>query len=67
MKIREQKELHTKTTKELWDMIKKNRLDILDMELEISQNKLKNTTGVKNKKHDIARMLTILREKELKK
>lgn len=65
MKRSEIKELSTKTVKELTDMMKKLREDLLDVKLELSQNKLKNTTQISRKTDDIARIKTVLRIKEL--
>ncbi len=64
MKRNEIKELHTKTAKELFDMLAKLRSEIFDVRLELSQNKLKNTSQLGKKLDDVARIQTILQRKE---
>ncbi len=64
MKRNEIKELQAKTTKELHDMLKKLQEELLDVRLELSQNKLKNGRQQSGKSDDIARILTLLQIKE---
>lgn len=67
MKRNEIKELHTKTTKELWDLLKKLRIDVQKLKIDLSQNKVGNTRSLSGKLDDIARIMTVLRTKELAK
>lgn len=65
MKTKDIKDLHTKTEDELRGMYKTAKEDLLELNLSKSQGKLKNTSSIFSKKKDIARVLTILRGKEL--
>ncbi len=65
MKSRNIKDLHTKTIEELKGMYKNLKNEVLQLNLEKAQNKLKDTRSIFWKKKDIARILTILKEKEL--
>lgn len=67
MKTRDIKDLHAKTAEELAGMYKTLKDEVLQLNLEKAQNKLKNTRSIFWKKKDIARILTILRQKELAK
>lgn len=64
MKNREIKDLHTKAKEELEGMCKSAKAELLELNLSKAQNKLKNTRSIFWKKKDIARILTILRQKE---
>ncbi len=64
MKTRDIKDLHTKTIEELKAMFAAARAELLELNLSKSQNKLKNTRQIFWKKKDMARFLTILKEKE---
>lgn len=66
MKTKDIKDLHTKTMEELSGMYKAAREELLELNLSKSQNKLKNLRSIFLKKKDIARVLTILKEKESK-
>ena len=59
------KEFATKTREELLDLLKAKREDVFKLDLEKQQNKLKNTRSIYNTKKEIARILTLIREKEL--
>ena len=65
MKRNQIKELSTKTVKELSEMMKSLKSDVLDVRMELSQNKVKKVTQIRRKKDDIARIKTILRMREL--
>lgn len=65
MKSKEKKELFTKTDKELKKMLKEARDALFGLNLDIKQNKLKNTRSIFWKKKEVALILTALREKEL--
>jgi len=59
------KEISGKDEKELKDLLKTKRKDLLDLKLENKQNKLKNTRSIFNTRKEIAKIMTLIREKEL--
>ena len=64
MKIKDIKELHGKTEDELLKILADLKEEIKKENIDLSMNKLKNTSLIKNQKKDIARVLTILGEKK---
>lgn len=60
-------EISGKNEKELKDLLGEKRKELFDLNLDNKQNKLKNTRVLFNTRKDIARILTIIREKELAK
>jgi ribosomal protein L29 len=67
MKTKEKKELFTKTDKELRKALKEAKAALLDLMLDLGQNKLKNTRLIFWKRKEIALIKTALKEKELSK
>jgi ribosomal protein L29 len=67
MKIKEKKELFAKSEKELRKSLKEAKAALLDLVLDLGQNKLKNTSLIPAKRKEIALIKTALREKELAK
>ena len=67
MKTKEKKDLHTKSLAELRTMLKNARDAAFTAKLDKSQNKLKNTRSIFLKRKEIAQILTIIKEKEIKK
>lgn len=65
MKTNEKKELHTKTIDELKTLVKETKDALFTLKLSIMQSKENNFKQIGMKKDDIARMLTIIREKEM--
>ena len=65
MKTKDKKELHLKSLKELNNLVLGAKDSLMDLKLDKSQNKLKNTSLLTVKRKEIAQMLTILRGKEL--
>lgn len=65
MKKKEIKELHVKPIAELKELIKKARVELVKLRLEQGAGKLKNVHLVAQKRHDLARLKTILKESEL--
>jgi large subunit ribosomal protein L29 len=65
MKKKEKKEFFAKTIQELRKLLEEKKEELFQLSQELAQGKLKNTRSVFHKKKDIARILTILREKEL--
>lgn len=61
------KDIAGKDEKELKNLLKEKRKDLFDLNLENKQNKLKNTRSIFNTKKEIAKILTLIREKELSK
>lgn len=59
------KEIVLKTEKELRDLVKEKREELFHLNLDVRQNKLKNTRSIFNTRKEIARILTLIREKEL--
>jgi len=65
MKKKDIQDLHTRTTEELIKTANEIKSELFDLSLELSMQKLKNTSLIKRKKDDLARIKTILRGKEL--
>lgn len=59
------KQIINKTGKELKDLLKSKREDLDKLNLDNKQNKLKNTRVIFNTRKEIARIMTLIREKEL--
>ncbi len=59
------KEIYSKTEKELRDLVKEKREELFRLNLDLRQNKLKNTRSIFYTRKEIARLLTLIREKEL--
>jgi large subunit ribosomal protein L29 len=59
------KEIAGKDEKELKDLLAQRRKDLFDLNLENKQNKLKNTRSLFNTRKEIAKIMTLIREKEL--
>lgn len=64
MKLRDKKELHTRTVGELKKLIKDAEATLVSLKLEKEQYTLKNTRGLFNKRKEIAVLKTILANKE---
>lgn len=65
MKSKDKKELHTKSIKELSNMVIQAKNELAELKMDKTQNKLKNTSMLSLKRKEIAQMLTIVRLKEL--
>lgn len=66
MKKGEIKPLHSKTTEELQVLLSEATKKLFESRMELTQNKLKNTSLINELKDDIARIKTVLKEKEAK-
>lgn len=66
MKSKVKKELHTKTIQELKQLLKETRDGLFKLKLEHARKKLKNTSLISEKRKEIAKIMTIIREGELK-
>lgn len=67
MKTKDRKEIFTKTDKELIKALKEAKDALFNFNLELKQNKLKNTRQIFWKKKEIAWIMTALTEKTLAK
>ena len=65
MKTKDRKEIFTKTENELKKALMDAKKALLDFNLDLSQNKLKNTRQIFWKKKEIAWIKTAMKEKEL--
>lgn len=59
------KEIDSKTEKDLKDLLVTKRADVFKLNIDNKQNKLKNTRSIFNTRKEVARILTLIREKEL--
>lgn len=65
MKKKQLEELRNKTEQELKDLIKKAEEELVKLKMELGAGKLKDTQAVNRKRHDLARVKTIIKQKEL--
>ncbi|MEK7551429.1 MAG: 50S ribosomal protein L29 [Patescibacteria group bacterium] len=65
MKTKDKKDLFTKTEKELKKLLLEAKDNLFNLRIDLSQNKLKNTTSLMLKRKEIAWILTALKEKEI--
>lgn len=65
MKKKQIVELHSKSKKELQELMKKTQQELMKLRTDLGAGKLKNVHQIKAKRHDLARVKTIIREKEL--
>ncbi|AKV55927.1 50S ribosomal protein L29 [Bifidobacterium actinocoloniiforme DSM 22766] len=59
------KNLTEKTDAEIEDFLKKSKEELFNLRFQSATGQLDNTSRLKAVKHDIARMYTVLREREL--
>lgn len=57
-------ELHQKNKEELKTMLDKTNLEVVHLKMEKQSGKLKNVSSLNSKKREVARIKTILKEKE---
>lgn len=65
MKKKDLQSLRNKDVKELGEMVREARSALSTINLDMVQNKIKNTKTFFEKRKEIAQILTIMREKEL--
>ncbi|MBI4080201.1 MAG: 50S ribosomal protein L29 [Candidatus Levybacteria bacterium] len=65
MKRKDIQDLHTKTIDELKKMVSDGKTALMDMKIDHTQFKLKNTRSLMMKRKDIAQIASIIRGKEL--
>ncbi|KFI72235.1 50S ribosomal protein L29 [Bifidobacterium minimum] len=59
------KNLNEKTTSEIEDFLKKSKEEMFNLRFQSATGQLENSARLKAVRHDIARMYTVLREREL--
>lgn len=59
------KDNSSKTEKDLKELLKTKKEELFKLNLDNKQNKLKNTRVIFNTRKEIARVMTLIREKEL--
>ncbi|KFI69124.1 MULTISPECIES: 50S ribosomal protein L29 [Bifidobacterium] len=59
------KNLNEKTNEEIEGFLKKSKEELFNLRFQSATGQLDNTARLKAVKHDIARMYTVLREREL--
>lgn len=59
------KELNGKTNAEIQEFLKKSKEELFNLRFQSATGQLSNSSRLKAVKHDIARMYTVLREREL--
>ncbi|WP_300765983.1 50S ribosomal protein L29 [uncultured Bifidobacterium sp.] len=59
------KNLNGKTTAEIEDFLKKSKEEMFNLRFQSATGQLENSARLKAVRHDIARMYTVLREREL--
>lgn len=64
MKRQDLEKIRSKSLSQLKNEIQEKRQELLDFRLQAALGKLKNVKEVKLKRKDIARILTIIREKQ---
>ena len=65
MKNKEFKELLTKTSEELNTELKNKKSELFNLRVQLATGQLENTATITECKRDIARVLTVLRQREL--
>ncbi len=64
MKTKDKKDLFTKSQLELKKLLLDAKEALFNLRIDLSQNKLKNTSSITLKRKEIALILTALKEKE---
>lgn len=67
MKKNQLKELQTKTAAELNSLLGKGEIELAKLKMDLRAGKLKDVRSLNKKRHDLARMRTILRNQQLTK
>lgn len=65
MKRKDIPQLRTKTIRELKELIRKAQEELLKLKINARAGKLKNVRLLSQKRHDLARLETVIKEKEL--
>lgn len=64
MKIKDIQSLHKKTSAELEKMFEDQQKELVEAKIKLTTGKLKNVHEVKRRRHDLARIKTIIAEKK---
>lgn len=64
MKSKELKELKEKTTAELDTQLKDKKAELFNLRFQLATGQLQNTMAISNVRRDIARVKTIIRQRE---
>lgn len=64
MKSKDIKELQQKTIPELEKLLKEKQSDLLKLKMDIKSKKTKNVRALAQARHDLARIMTFLRQKQ---
>lgn len=67
MKKNQLKELQTKTAAELNSLLSKGEIELAKLKMDLRAGKVKDVRSLNKKRHDLARMRTILRNQQLTK
>jgi large subunit ribosomal protein L29 len=59
------KEISSQSDKELTESLSNKREELFKLTMDLKENKLKNTRSIFNTRKDIARILTLIKEREL--
>ena len=65
MKSKELKELKDKTVAELDTQLKDKKAELFNLRFQLATGQLQNTMAISNCKRDIARVKTIIRQREM--
>ena len=65
MKSKDKKELKTRSSKELKSMLISEKAELFTLKMDLSRNKLKNTSLISQKRKNIAQIQTALSEQAL--
>lgn len=65
MKRNELAEVKKMETKALVERVKKTKLELSDLVMDKNMNKLKSLKDLRNKKRDLAQIMTILNQKQI--
>ncbi|PIS14054.1 50S ribosomal protein L29 [Candidatus Shapirobacteria bacterium CG09_land_8_20_14_0_10_47_13] len=67
MKKNQLKELQTKTAAELNSLLAKGEIELAKLKMDLRAGKVKDVRSLNKKRHDLARMKTILKNQQLTK
>lgn len=65
MKRNDLAEIKKINVSEIINKVKKLKNELSDLQIDKNMNKLKNVKDIKNKRRDLAQMLTVLQQKQL--
>lgn len=65
MKKKKKQELHNQSVSQLVKLADKTQVELATLQVDLGTGRLKDTSQVKKKRHDLARIKTIMRQKQL--